>query len=131
MSTARLSEKIRVSAATGAWFPMAGMKSVTAIAASAVASSPLSSVTVQLQKATDNAGTNAASLGSSKTSNYGVAVTALAEELGYQDGAAQAVPYTHVRAVVTDTASPDTANKALVFEPKDVTPSGVSYVQRG
>lgn len=129
-STSKLEERIRVSAAAGAWFPIAGMKAVTGAAASAVASSPLSSVTVQLRKATDANGSNPANLGTSKTSNYGVVVTANAEEMGYTD-ATQATPYTHVQAVVTDSASPNTANGLLIFEPKDVTPSGADYVQRG
>lgn len=130
VTTSKLEERIRVSAAAGAWFPIAGMKAVTGVAVSAVASSPLSSVTVQLRKATDASGSNPANLGDSKTSNWGVAKTALAEELGYLE-AAQTTPYTHVQCVVTDSASPNTANGVLIFEPKDVTPSGVDYVQRG
>lgn len=116
-NTSRLEEVTRVAVIeAGNWLPIAGFNQVTAYAASLLASSPSNQVTVQLRKATDAAGSNAADLLTAKTGDYGVAKTALAEELGATAGG---VPYTHVTAVITDEASPDAASGVLVFSESD------------
>lgn len=118
-STARLSELLRVGDAAQ-WNPMKNMKAVTAVVSTLLGSSPLNSVTVQLRKATDAAGSNAANLGSAVTGNYGALVTALAEELG---NFSATVPFTYVSATITDSKSPNAFMAQLLFEPKDNTPA--------
>lgn len=126
----RLAEVVKV-ADPATWNPISGMKAVTGIVRALLASSPSNEVTIQLRKATDNAGSNAANLGSSVTGDYAVAVTALAEELGYYNDDPD-TPYTHVSATITDEKSPNAYSAVLVFEPKDVTPSSdTRYVNRG
>jgi len=126
--TARLSELIKT-ADPAVWNPISGMKAVTGIVRALYASSPSNEVTIQLRKATDVAGSNAANLGSSVTGDYAAAVTALIEELGSFNAS---TPYTHVSATITDEKSPNAYHAVLVFEKKDSTPAtDTAYVNKG
>lgn len=127
-TSARLDEELRLGD-PAAWSPMAGMKAVTVAVRALLASSPANALTVQLRKATSNAGANATNLGSAVTAqDYAVLITALEDELGDLNG----VAYTHVSATITDEASPNAYAAVMLFEPKKNTPSGgVQHVNRG
>jgi hypothetical protein len=89
---------------------MANHFQVTAIATQVDADSP-ETVTVQLRKATDASGTNAADFGTAGTgtssatdSNIHAVQTEWSDDLGFH---ASGLPFTHVSAVVSDDATPE------------------------
>jgi len=99
----KLGEVIRGNPSTE-WVALSNYQQYTCVADAGTAS-PTDQVTVQLRKATSSGGANAANHGTAVT-GYGFANASLrAEDLGeFSSG----VPYTHVCAVVTDAASPNT-----------------------
>lgn len=99
----KLGEVIRGNPSTE-WVPLNNYQQYTCVADAGTAS-PTDQVTVQLRKATSAGGANAANLGDPVT-GYGFAnASARAEDLGNFNAS---TPYTHVSAVVTDAASPNT-----------------------
>lgn len=97
------------------WLPLANYQQYTAFAR-AGDTSPLDSVTIQLRKATDGSGTNAANHGSAVTAAPTAAASVRAEDLGdFADG----VPFTHVSATVTDEDSPNSVTSyGIVTDPR-------------
>jgi hypothetical protein len=94
---AKLTERLAFSA-PAEWVSMAEYRKVLA-AASADAASPPVQVSVQLRKATDASGTNAANLGSAVTSGDVAVAEADVSDLGATVGG---VLYTHVSATITN-----------------------------
>ncbi len=113
-NTYKLSEVAAVGSAAD-WLPISGYNEVSCAVVADPSSSPLSEVTVQLRKATDNTGSNAANLGSAVTGDFGVIASALAEELGNLSG----TDFTHVSATITDEASPNTYDAVMIFTKAD------------
>lgn len=93
------------------WVPLTNYQSYTAFARAGSAS-PLDDVTIQLRKATDASGTNAANHGSAVTAAVTAGVSVRAEDLG---NFSASLPYKYVSAVVTDEASPNTVTSAAIL----------------
>lgn len=114
-NTSKFAEVAAVGSAS-VWLPIKGYNEASCAVVADPTSSPSNEVTVQLRKATNNAGANAANLGSAVTGDYGVIASALAEELGeHTDG----TPFTHVSAMITDEASPNTYDAVMLFTKAD------------
>lgn len=110
----KLGEVIRGKPSTE-WAKLDNYQQYTCVADAGTAS-PLDSVTVQLRKATAAGGTNATNHGTAVT-GFGFANASLrAEDLGEFSAG---VPYTHVSAVVTDAASPNTVTSfGILSDPR-------------
>lgn len=105
---AKLTERLTFSRPTD-WVPIALFDQVCAVG-QAPATSPETSVSVQLRKATSAAGANAANLGSAVVADSQAEAQAYAEDLGETGGG---VPFTYVSAVITS-GSPETANGVVI-----------------
>lgn len=93
------------------WVPLANYQQYSAFARAGTAS-PTDSVTVQLRKATNAGGSNAANQGAAVTGHPHAETSVRAEDLG---NFSAGVPFTHVSAVVTDAASPNTVVSAGIL----------------
>lgn len=103
---------------TTAWFAMANYDRVAGFA-SLPGAEVAESVTVQLRKATDAAGTNAANLGAAVTTTATVANTdliavqeAMADDLGKTGGGLQ---FTHVSITVTKSSDTEVASAGYLL----------------
>lgn len=96
------------------WVELSKYREYVALARSGTAS-PTDDVTIQLRKATSSGGANAANHGSAVTGAGFAATSVRDDELG--DFAA-GVPFTHVSAVITDEASPNTVNSVCYLTGK-------------
>lgn len=110
ISNAKINERLAFSR-TGDWVSMENYAQVCA-AAIAPAASPETSITVQLRKATDASGSNAADLGTAVTADSKAIAQAYAEDLGETAGG---VAFTHVAAVIADGVSPNSDFDAVVI----------------
>lgn len=110
-TNAKLNERLAVSR-PDEWVPMDLHRQVVATAIIA-ATSPPGQVTVQLRKATDANGTNAANLGTAVTAEDQATAQAYASDLGVHAGSG--LPFTHVSAVVTPPGSPPVDVAAVVI----------------
>lgn len=83
--------------------------------------SPLNDVTVTLRKATSSGGANATTIKAATDKNGSAQASVNANDLGeFSPG----VPFTHVQAVLTDQASPNTVTGfAVLSHPKFTTPA--------
>lgn len=107
---AKLNERLAFSA-LAAWVAMEAYNQVVAVGQVAE-TSPETDVTVQLRKATDASGSNAADLGTAVTSPTQAVAQAYASDLGEtEDG----TPYTHVSATVTGAGSPAADSSGVVI----------------
>lgn len=104
----KINERLTFSRATD-WVPMAEFDQVCAVG-QAPATSPETSVSVQLRKATSAAGAAADNLGSAVVADSQAVAHAYASDLGETGGG---VPFTHVSAVITS-GSPETANGVVI-----------------
>jgi len=93
------------------WVPLTNFQQYTAYAEAGDAS-PLDDVTIQLRKATDASGTNAANHGSAVTAAPRASASVRAEDLGDFSTSLQ---YTHVSASVSDEDSPNTLTSAGIL----------------
>jgi len=107
----KLSE-LAVATPVGNWVSMENYKQVSAVGVVLDADSA-EAVTVQLRKATDASGTNAANFGTAVVVTSGATdtdITAIHSEWAQALGSFSAgVPFTHVSASITTDASPETA----------------------
>lgn len=117
-ATHALLKEIAAASPVGNWVSMAGYSQVSAIGVQLDADSP-ETLTVQLRKATDASGTNAANFGTAVVATSSAAdtdLTAIASEwsanLGFH---ASGLAFTHVSAVISDTATPEAASSGVVL----------------
>lgn len=102
ITAGKINERLDFSLADS-WVPMANHRQVSAVGLAPI-TSPSTQVTVQLRKATSAAGADAADLGTAVIADDQAVAQAYASELGETAGG---VPFTHVSAVITSSASPD------------------------
>lgn len=107
--------EIACAAPVTTWMPLDNYQQYTAFARAGDVS-PLDTVTVQLRKATDSSGTNAANHGSAVSLTPTGGVSVRAEDLGDFSASLQ---YKYVSAVVTDEDSPNTVTSyAVLTDPR-------------
>lgn len=106
---AKLNERL-VFSAPATWVSMADYRQVVAVGRVAE-TSPTTDVTVQLRKATDASGSDAADLGTAVTTATQAIAQAYASDLGKTAGG---TPFTHVSATITGAGSPPASSSGDV-----------------
>ena len=104
----KITERLTFSRPTD-WVPIAQFDQVSAVGQAPV-TSPETSVSVQLRKATSAAGAGADDLGAAVVADGQAVAHAYASDLGETSGG---VPFTHISAVITS-GSPETANGVVI-----------------
>jgi len=110
ITNAKINERLAFSRADQ-WVSMQNYDQVAAVAIAPDAS-PETEVTVQLRKATDASGSNAADLGTAVAANSKAVAQAFASALGETAGG---LAFTHVSATITDAVSPNSEFQTVVI----------------